>query len=567
MKNSVANNLINALHSYGGVDYVFCVPGNPLGAPLDAIAKHPEMHLINSADEMGVAHATHAYAQSKGLGVAMVSAGVGINTGGSLLSYLSQVHPAPTLLLVGQEPEEKRGKPETFQTIDTQKALSQYSKAVLTVKKDDDITEIVKKAIQLANDGTPGNVTIELPQDIMALEANPSIPNEAFSFQSKALNDEGKRDLKSFVHQVNLGKKPLLLVGDYYAIERLHKPGITDILKRVANKMSAGVATTQTQSDQFSNSHQNFVGVMGAKRIPEYTEILHEFDLPILFGAPPDDNLAFLKKRGEDTYWKERPFVLVHPDKTVLDYYKNKFPNMVPVESGMEAALTQLNDARFKYNPLRSEIVKKQHAKALDAMKHSQLGNVVDLSAITASVAKACEGENVKHVIDAGDAALTVGYALPHETQGTRFAMSHGCVGFATGAAVGVAAAQKHNNPIVIAHTGDSGFKYTGFELETAKLYQLPIIVMVYNDQGYAAIERNMNMKGYAETAKQVTRLSKSNYAKVAEGMGVEGISVDGAKCPAEVGDALKKAIENAKLGKSTVIDVDIANLGKTLSR
>ena len=73
-------------------------------------------------------------------------------------------------------------------------------------------------------------------------------------------------------------------------------------------------------------------------------------------------------------------------------------------------------------------------------------------------------------------------------------ATGFGTLGYAVPAAIGAALGRRlqHNNQPIIALTGDGGLQFCLAELATAKDWELPIIFMVWNNQGYGEIESSM---------------------------------------------------------------------------
>ena len=73
-------------------------------------------------------------------------------------------------------------------------------------------------------------------------------------------------------------------------------------------------------------------------------------------------------------------------------------------------------------------------------------------------------------------------------------ATGFGTLGYAVPAAIGAALGRRlqQNNEPIIALTGDGGLQFCLAELATAKDWALPIIFIVWNNQGYSEIESSM---------------------------------------------------------------------------
>jgi oxalyl-CoA decarboxylase len=120
-----------------------------------------------------------------------------------------------------------------------------------------------------------------------------------------------------------------------------------------------------------------------------------------------------------------------------------------------------------------------------------------------------------------------------------------------------VAAAVVTGKP-VIAIEGDSAFGFSGMEVETICRYNLPICVIVFNNNGvYRGTD--VNQSGGADVAPTVF-VKNARYDKMMEAFG--GIGVN-ATTPAELSKALNEAIAS---GKPTLINAVIDETAGTES-
>jgi len=85
---------------------------------------------------------------------------------------------------------------------------------------------------------------------------------------------------------------------------------------------------------------------------------------------------------------------------------------------------------------------------------------------------------------------------------------------------------------------GDGGFMYHIGELATAAQYQMPIVVVVFNDGGYGVL-RGLQSRRFEGRINQ-TELYTPNFLKLSESMGVQGLYADNAE---EFDDRLDEAM------------------------
>jgi len=163
-------------------------------------------------------------------------------------------------------------------------------------------------------------------------------------------------------------------------------------------------------------------------------------------------------------------------------------------------------------------------------------------------VARAILPRNTIATCDAGASRLLV--VQKWEAYGPReFLTSNGLgsMGYAVPGAL--AARIAHPDRPVVAFTGDGGFLMTIAELQTAQRENLPIIVLVFDDQEIGLIRVKQEIKGIPPHG---VKLGGVEWEKLAHAFGADGVTVDTEQ---GLGNALKAALQSKR---TTVIGVRI---------
>jgi acetolactate synthase-1/2/3 large subunit len=126
-----------------------------------------------------------------------------------------------------------------------------------------------------------------------------------------------------------------------------------------------------------------------------------------------------------------------------------------------------------------------------------------------------------------------------------------GSMGYAVPAALGARLA--YPDRPVVAFTGDGGFLMAVAELQTSVREELPIIVVVFDDQEIGLIRVKQEIKGLRLCG---VRIGGCAWDKIAEGFGADGVVVDSEN---GLQDALAAAVSS---GRTTVIGVRIDGSG-----
>lgn len=151
-------------------------------------------------------------------------------------------------------------------------------------------------------------------------------------------------------------------------------------------------------------------------------------------------------------------------------------------------------------------------------------------------------------VLDAGNNRIWVTSQLRLRTPG-QLVVPGGIGGMGWGLPAAAATKLVHPGRNVICLIGDGGAAMTLSALATCVQNELPITVIVANNQGLGMVRDNMKDRRIA------VDFSAMDFAMIARGMGCDGIRVDRADA---LGDAIAAGREAASAGRTTVIDVAI---------
>ncbi len=151
-------------------------------------------------------------------------------------------------------------------------------------------------------------------------------------------------------------------------------------------------------------------------------------------------------------------------------------------------------------------------------------------------------------VLDAGNNRIWVTSMLRLRTPG-QLVVPGGIGGMGWGLPAAAATKLVYPGRNSICLIGDGGIAMTIATLATCVQEQLPITVIVANNQGLGMVRDNMKGRRIA------VDFTALDFAAIARGFGCEGIRVDRADA---LGDAIAAGRENARQGRTTVIDVAV---------
>ncbi|MDC1319458.1 thiamine pyrophosphate-binding protein [Litorivicinus sp.] len=394
----------------------------------------------------------------------------------------------------------------------------------------DAVRQQIRKAIRVATSPPPGAIHFDLPQDQTTREAKelpvapPLLPNQLVTQPSLA-SLGGATDLLSG------SSKPVVLVGLGAYWDEAH-----DEVKRFAEMLGAPVLTTSKCKGILSEDHSLRAGCVIGGTIER--DLINQADLIITIGLDPIE----LQPKP----WPYPTTVLAisnTPDADAL------VAQTLEVVGNIKSTLSVLIDSQsgqgdWGYQPAQS--FREQVREALNVKSQG-------LSPQRAmEVVRAIAPRSTVATCDAGASRLLV--VQKWESYGPReFLTSNGLgsMGFAIPGAL--AAKLAYPDRPVFAFTGDGGFLMAVAELQTSVKENLPITIIVLDDEELGLIRIKQELK---EVQKYGISLGGIDWEKLAQGFGANGIVVS---TEAQLQSAVSQAIGATK---TTLIAVKIDGSG-----
>ncbi|MDZ4725626.1 MAG: biosynthetic-type acetolactate synthase large subunit [Leptospira sp.] len=321
MEETVAEYIIQFLLSKG----ITTIPGIPGGTILpiyDALAKSKLRHIL-ARHEQGAGFIAQGMARSTGkVAACLVSSGPGV---ANLLTAVSDAYSdsVPLLIFSGQVPTNLIGT-NAFQELPTKSIVSHFTKANYCITDPSLVPYILEEAYQLAKEGRPGPVWIDLPKDIQ----NASLDISFFQ-DLKYKPIELKIDAIP-LHETEIMFNAFLNHFDKYLLEA-NKPlfyigggakKYADQMYDFINQMNIPVVSTLMGLGIFSSHDPLFLGMMGMHGSIEANLALGECDLLIALGVRFDDRAT----GNIDTFCPQAKIVHIDIDRKEIG--KNKIPDL-----------------------------------------------------------------------------------------------------------------------------------------------------------------------------------------------------------------------------------------------
>jgi oxalyl-CoA decarboxylase len=542
--------VIDAL-KLNGINTIYCVPGIPI-TDLTRKAQAEGMRVISFRHEQ---HAGNAAAGAGFLsqkpGIALTVSAPGFLNGLTALTNAT-TNCFPMILISGSSEREivdlQQGDYEEMDQLAIAKPLC---KAAFRVLHAQDIGVGIARAIRAAVSGRPGGVYLDLPAKLF------SQTMDALAGKNSLIKvvDAAPRQLPapdSVQRALDLlkgAKRPLILLGKGAAYAQadedirafVEKSGIPYLPMSMAKGL---LPDTHAQSASAARSY-----------------VLAEADVVVLIGA----RLNWLLSHGKGKTWggekaATRQFIQIDIAPTEIDSnVAIAAPLIGDIGSCVAALLTGMGSnwskpptewTKATYDRRDANLVKMAGTLALNPSPmnyHSALNVIRNAVKANPEAIVVNEGANT---LDFARSIVDMYKPRKRLDVGTWGIMGIG-MGFS------VAAAVETGNQ-VIAIEGDSAFGFSGMEIETICRYNLPVCVIVFNNNGiYKGTD--VNQGGGADVAPTVF-VKNARYDLMMQAFGGVGVN---AATPAELQAGLEEAIRS---GKPTLINAVIDETAGTES-
>lgn len=531
--------VIDAL-KLNGIETIYGLPGIPI-TDLGRLAQAEGLRVISFRHEQNAGNAAAiAGFLTKKPGICLTVSAPGFLNGLTALANAT-TNCFPMILISGSSEREivdlQQGDYEEMDQLAIARPLC---KAAFRVLHAEDIGIGVARAIRAAVSGRPGGVYLDLPAKLFAqtIDAAKGQKSLVKVIDPAPAQLPGKEAVTRALDLLKAAKRPLIILGKGAAYAQAD-----EAVRALVERSGIPFLPMSMAKGLVSDTHPLCAGAARSK-------VLKEADVVMLVGA----RLNWLLSHGKGKTWGapgSQKFIQIDIEPREMDSnIEIAAPLVGDIGSCVAALLEEIGDAwqappadwtdgiQAKKDENVAKMAKKLAQQTVPMDFHAALAPLKQVIKERPDIILVNEGANT---LDLARGVIDMYQPRKRLDVGTWGVMGVG-LGFA------VAAAIETGKP-VLAVEGDSAFGFCGMEVETICRYELPVCIVIFNNDG---IYRGTDADPTGRDPGTTVFVKGSRYDRMMEAFGGTGVHVT-------TPDELKRAVDAAlDSGKPTLINAAI---------
>jgi acetolactate synthase-1/2/3 large subunit len=485
------------------IEIVFGIIGSANSHIFNSILEEGSIKLVSVHHEQAAVMAMGAYYRSTGkMAVALVTAGGGASNAstGILSNWADSI---PGIIISGQEQSYYLNDYKDMRMFGVQgyDAVTAYNNCTKMshVITESNLHKIMSFAFALTQEGRPGPVFLEVPFDVQSkMIENKEVEIETIT--QTFLNTS--HNVQHILDKLSQSKRPVVLGGHGVKLGKAEKE-----FKQFVSTYNIPTVLSWSAVDLLDDNDANYFGRPGVQGQRAANFIVQNSDLLIVLGS----RLSLLQ-----TGYKREDFAphahIIHVDIDALEVQKFKGCNM---QEDVKQILAGVNCSSKVFADIQEWITycnntKEKYPLVMPEHLADPTNSYTFIDKFSQKVA-----DNYTIVTDMGTALLSGFYGWrikPNQKMFTSLGL--GEMGYGLAAAVGAGFGER---PVMCLNC-DGGMMMNLQELQTIKTHNLPVKIIIFNNDGYLMIKHTQNMlfKGARTCVDKQSGVTLPDYKKVA---------------------------------------------------
>jgi acetolactate synthase-1/2/3 large subunit len=504
-----------------GVEYIFGLPGEETLDLLESL-RTSKIKVIITRHEQAAAFMAATYGRlTRKAGVCFSTLGPGAANLVTGVAH-AQLVGAPFVSISGQKAL-RHNRQARFQLIDVVSLMRPITKKSVSIVDPDTIPTVVRNAFKLSQAERPGAVHIELPEDVAEADTDASVQKRG-SVRRPVPDPEA---IDRAAEEINKAKLPLIILSS-----GANRNLITKELVQFIDRTGIHAVHTQMGKGVLSDASEYSLFATGIHRHDYVNCGIDRADLIITIGYN----------------------IVEYPPSVWNRDGAKKIVNIDFVEAETDAfynpGLEVIGDISTTLRLLGGKIARKNGA-ALTAIRKFLDGKLsLDLPAshppkppeVVRHVRSVLSEEDI---VTLDNGIYKLWFSRLYKTfRPNTFILDNALATMGAGVPSAIAAKMLNPDRKVLAVVGDGGFMMNSQELETALRNNVPVVVLILNDNAFGFVKWEQQNKGFPGFALDY---GNPDFVRYAESYGAVGMRV-------KKGDDLSRLLRDAFAMKTVVV-------------
>ncbi len=528
MSNTVrAADYIMARLAEEGLRHVFVLPGGGAMYLVDALGQNQDMDFVPNHHEQACSIAAEAYARvNENLGVAIVTTGPGATNAitGLVGAWIESV---PMMVISGQVKRSDRIGDSGVrqmgpQEVDVVSMVKPVTKYAVTLDDPKLVRFHLEKALAVAREGRKGPVWLDVPLDVQASQVDPETLL-GYEPEFERMPPDA-RQIARILELIDQAERPLILAG-----HGIRLAGAADAFRSLYETLNIPVVATWNAMDLIPHAHPLCVGKPGVVALRAPNLAIQNCDLLISIGCRLDNIVTAFNPRNFARAAK----------KVVVDVDGHELAKLdMDIEVSIESdamdfikALLENSSSHRKDNREWLAICQdwKQRYRVMDGKPFAAQGAISHYQ--FADVLSDEIPEDTLIVTGSSGLGIEAFYTAFRNKKGQRIFLTSGLGAMGYGLPAAIGACLSADKKPMIAIESDGSLQLNIQELATMSGLDLPILLIIMNNQGYASIrntQRNYFQGRYVATGTE-GNLHFPDLQDIARAYGIRSMRIEDA--------------------------------------
>ena len=508
------------------VKNIFTITGGAICFLMDAFSRNRNMKYTAVAHEQAGAMMADAYSRlGPNFSATMVTSGPGATNllTGIACSWFDSI---PSLHICGQANQHelasydistKKVRQVGFQETDIIAIAKPITKFTHQLKHENEIKYVLEKAFHISQEGRPGPVLIDIPMNLQRKIVDPK-KLKSFYVKKKSIKKQKLiNQINKVLSHLKKSKRPVIIIGGGIRISKTCKELLVFL-----KGMNIPLITTWSGVDAITHDHKNYIGSVGVYGSRAANFVIQNSDFVLSLGSRLDTRVT-----GGIPKNFARNAIIASVDIDKYELNKNR---------GLEIKI-KINESlkdffiyfiKISKNTIinkpewiqKSILWKKKYPAVLDSDRQQK--KYVNPYFFMERLSKHLKSDDIVIADDGAHLTWTIQALKVLKKQRLFSAFGNSPMGYAFPASIGASIAL--NKKKIICIDGDGSIQINIQELQTMVSNQLPIKIIIMNNDGYGIIKQFQELyldKRY-EAVNSYNGVTNPNFSKIARAYGIK---------------------------------------------